>query len=212
MDLMLESVSLPGVRKYLFSHLESRSAIIKEMEKFAVTHNAPIASAEVGNFLSLLTKISGARNILELGSSIGYSTFWFAESIEEGRVTYTDLSEENAKTAQEFLRKGNLQHKVRLHVGDALAFARDTEEEYDIVFIDLDKELYMEALKIVLPKVKKGGMIIADNTMWGGRVRWEHADQRTQIIKEYNTYTHNSSELQSALIPIKDGLTISIKK
>ncbi|CAM3850193.1 O-methyltransferase [Alkalicoccus chagannorensis] len=182
------------------------------MELYALNENAQIIGPEVGNFLSIMTKMMNASNVLELGSSIGYSTIWFAKALNEnGKVIYTDFSSNNAEIARDYFSRSNVENKVYIHVGDALEFTKNNKDIYDIVLIDLEKELYLQAFDSILDQVRQGGLIIADNTMWGGHVRWELEDDKTKTIKKYNKRTSEDERLQTSILPIKDGLTLSIK-
>lgn len=213
MELKLDSVTLPGMKEYLQSHLQTRKEVFFKMEGYAKRTGASIVGPEIGNLLSFLTKITNANEILEMGSSIGYSTLWFADALgDNGKVTYTDYSKENAKIAKYFLEEEKLEKKVNIYTGDALQFAEKSIQEYDIVLIDLDKELYLDALHKVMNKVRPGGLIVADNTLWGGRVRWNLDDERTKVINAYNKFTSESDRLHTCIIPIRDGVTLSIKK
>ncbi|RAT96409.1 O-methyltransferase [Brevibacillus sp. Leaf182] len=213
MDLKVPSVSLPGIEKYLEGNIQQRKHIFKKAEEMASEMNAPIVGPLVGNFLRVMCAISSAKKILELGSSIGYSTLWFADAVgENGKVIYTDLDSKNAAIAKSLASEANLQHRIEYHIGDALAYLDNSTDQYDIIFIDLDKSLYLDALEKALPKLKDGGLLIADNTLWAGRVRWDYIDENTEVIKKYNQIVSTYAMLLTTIIPLRDGITISLKK
>lgn len=213
MDLKVPSVSLPGIEKYLEGNIQQRKHIFKKAEEMASEMNAPIVGPLVGNFLRVMCAISSAKKILELGSSIGYSTLWFADAVgENGKVIYTDLDSKNAAIAKSLASEANLQHRIECHIGDALAYLDNSTDQYDIIFIDLDKSLYLDALEKALPKLKDGGLLIADNTLWAGRVRWDYIDENTEVIKKYNQIVSTHAMLLTTIIPLRDGITISLKK
>lgn len=214
MDLIVPSVSLPGIERYLEKNLESRNELFKKAEKIAKDLEAPVVGPLVGNFLHTMCKLTSAKKVLELGSSIGYSTLWFADAIGEGgEVVFTDFDPENAKVACNLAKDANFLDRIIFHVGDAFEYLNATNDEYyDIIFIDLDKSFYVDALEKALPKLKVGGLIIADNTLWGGRVRWDLDDENTVAIKKYNEIVSSHHLLDTSIIPLRDGITISIKK
>lgn len=212
MDLKVSSVSLPGIETYIEKKLESRKDVFKKAELLAKEINAPIVGPQVGNFLSLITAISSASKVLELGSSIGYSTLWFADAVgEKGKVVYTDFDHKNAEIAKTLSKESNLFNRIDFYVGDALDYVANTSEEFDIIFIDLDKSMYVEALEKSISKLKVGGVLIADNTLWAGRVRWEQNDLNTKTIKKYNEIVSSHPLFQTGIIPLRDGITISYK-
>lgn len=213
MDLKVSSVALPGIEKYLEANIDQRKSLFKKAEKLAKDLKAPIVGPLVGNFLGVICSIISAKKVLELGSSIGYSALWFADSVGEGgKVIYTDLDPENAKLAKTLATEANLHERIEYHVGDALAYLDQTEEQFDIIFIDLDKSLYIKALEKSLNKLRTGGLLIADNTLWAGRVRWDGIDENTETIKKYNAIVSCHPMLHTSIIPLRDGITISYKK
>ncbi|GLY12612.1 O-methyltransferase [Pseudobacillus badius] len=211
-ELKLPSVTISGIEDYLEQHLEQRDNIFKYAERLANEQKASIVGPIIGNFLFTLTKMVNAKKVLELGSSIGYSTLWFAKAIgKDGKVTYTDFSHKNMEIAKSMADKADLTERINFYVGDALEFLSRTNEQYDIIFLDLNKDMYFKALEESLNKLKKGGLLIADNILWGGRVRWSLDDENTKTIKKFNTFISSAPNLQTSLIPIRDGVSISIK-
>ncbi|QSX24192.1 O-methyltransferase [Priestia megaterium] len=211
-ELKLPAVNMPGIEQYIVSHLDNRKDVYKKAEEIAALEKASIVGPSVGNFLSFITTLTGSKNVLELGSSIGYSTLWFADAVgTNGKVVYTDFSEGNCQIAKSLAAEGKYTDRIEFYVGDAIKYLDTNNEVFDIIFIDLNKDLYLKALEKALPRLKKGGLIIADNTLWGGRVRWNIEDANTTTIQEYNKMVSNHPNLKTAIIPLRDGMSLSIK-
>jgi len=158
------------VEEYLYSLLPKRDAVIEGMEEFAAKNRVPIIGPAVARFLSLLVQISGAKRIFEMGSAIGYSTIWLAHAAgPRAEVFYSDGNPENAKRAQESFRQAGVARRIRVQTGDALALIRKASGKFDFVFIDVDKHQYPDAMRAALPKLRRGGLLVTDNTLWSGK-------------------------------------------
>jgi predicted O-methyltransferase YrrM len=202
-----------AVEHYLERLLPPRDAVVAEMERLAQRDSVPIVGPAVARLLALVTEISSAKRIFELGSAIGYSTLWFARAAGPGaEVHYTDNNPENAKRAAEFLKRAGVLPRVRIHVGDALKSLRETPGKFDLVFCDLDKKQYPAALRLALPRLKRGGLFIADNTLWRGRVAHASQEEPTRTIQKFNRMIYSSKELLPVIVPLRDGVTICRKR
>ena len=200
------------VEKYIYGLLPARDAVLQEMEALARKNNIPIVGPAVGRLLALLVKISGAKRIFEMGSAIGYSTIWFARAAgRSAEVFYTDGDPANAKKASEYFRRAGVARKVRVGVGDSLRLLRKSSGKFDLIFIDVDKHQYPASLRIAVPRLKRGGLLITDNTLWSGRVTRKAKDKNTRGIQEFNRRTFNSKSLFPVLIPLRDGVTVCQK-
>ena len=170
-------------------------------------------SPEIGNFYAILLRALGARRILEIGTSVGYSTIWFAESIQNtqnSRITTIDVSDKKTSRARQNLEEAGLSHLVEFLTGDALKILEQlrsrfqkTGELYDFVFIDADKERYVQYFDMVFPMVRLGGIIAADNILEPAR----YADH----ISKYTSYVRSNPKVISQLVPIDNGEEITIK-
>jgi len=202
------------VEEYLYKLLPERDPVVKEMEDYAEEHRIPIIGPAVARLLALLVQISGAKRIFEMGSAIGYSTVWLARaSGAQGKVFYTDGDPENAKRAEVYFRMAGVAKRVEVQVGDALALVKKTPGKLDVIFIDVDKQQYPAALVAALPKLRRGGLLVADNTLWSGKAARPAADEDrdTQGIQEFNRVVYASKELYPVLIPLRDGVTVCQK-
>jgi len=202
------------VDDYLYSMLPKRDPVLVEMEDYATQHSVPIVGPAVARVLQQLALMIQARSVFELGSAIGYSTVWWAQAVgEKGRVIYTDGDRKNAERARGYFQRAGVLNRITIHTGDALEFLSEQKHEFDIVFNDVDKEDYPRVLRLVSPRLRKGGLFITDNVLWSGRVAAKNAtDARTKAILEFNRKLYDSAEFYTTILPIRDGLTVALKK
>jgi len=202
------------IENYLYDLLPARDRVLTEMEQYAAQHDVPIIGPAVARLLVLLVETSGAKRIFEMGSAIGYSTIWLAQAAgPQAEVFYTDGNAQNAERAREYFRRAGIGKRIRVQVGDALELVRKTPGKFDLVFNDVDKSQYPAALKAALPKLRKGGLFVTDNTLWSGRAARPaaSADKDTLGVQEFNRLTYASKKLYSVLLPLRDGVTVSRK-
>jgi len=202
------------VDDYLYSMLPKRDEVLAEMEDYATAHNVPIVGPAVACVLQQLAMMINARTVFELGSAIGYSTIWWARAVgDKGRVIYTDGDRKNAERARGYFAHAGVSSRISLHTGDALEFLSEQKQEFDIIFNDVDKEDYPRVLRLVAPRLRKGGLFITDNVLWSGRVAENNpADARTKAILEFNRKLYDAKEFYTTLLPIRDGLAVALKK
>jgi caffeoyl-CoA O-methyltransferase len=202
------------VDDYLYSMLPKRNEVLAEMEDYATRHNVPIVGPAVASVLQQLAWMINARTVFELGSAIGYSTIWWAQAVgDKGRVIYTDGDSKNAERARGYFQRAGVANRITLHTGDALEFLSEQKQEFDIIFNDVDKEDYPRVLRLVAPRLRKGGLFITDNVLWSGRVAEKNpTDARTKAILDFNRKLYDSKEFYTTLLPIRDGLAVALKK
>jgi caffeoyl-CoA O-methyltransferase len=201
------------VDDYLYSMLPKRDGVLSEMEDYASEHNIPIVGPAVARVLQQLAFTINARKIFELGSAIGYSTIWWAQAVGEGgSVIYTDGDAKNAERAQSYFARAGVSKRVLVHTGDALEILSEEKQEFDIIFNDVDKEDYPRVLRLVAPRLRKGGLFITDNVLWSGRVAEKNPDAQTKAILEFNRKLYDSKEFYTTLLPIRDGLAVALKR
>jgi len=202
------------VDDYLYSMLPKRDEVLAEMEGYAAEHNVPIVGPAVARVLQQLALTINAGTVFELGSAIGYSTIWWARAVgEKGRVIYTDGDPKNAERARRYFDRAGVSNRVTLHTGDALEVLSEQKEQYDIIFNDVDKEDYPRVLRLISPRLRKGGLFITDNVLWSGRVAEKNPKEaNTKAILEFNRLLYNSEEFYTTILPIRDGLAIALKK
>jgi predicted O-methyltransferase YrrM len=202
------------VDDYLYSMLPKREEVLAEMEDYATENNVPIVGPAVARVLQQLAMMINARNVFELGSAIGYSTIWWAQAVgDKGRVIYTDGDRKNAERARGYFARAGVSNRITLHTGDALEFLSEQKQEFDIIFNDVDKEDYPRVLRLVAPRLRKGGLFITDNVLWSGRVAEKNpTDARTKAILDFNRKLYDAKEFYTTLLPIRDGLAVALKK
>lgn len=209
------------VENYLYAMLPSRDEVLAEMEQQAIERHIPIVGPIVGRLFQLLAQMIQAKNVFELGSAIGYSTIWWARALGDGgRVVYTDGSAKNAQEARGYFERAGVANRIEVKVGDALEnLSEQQKESFDIVFCDIDKEDYPRALRMAKNYVRKGGLFVADNVLWSGRVSYAagnpeiHSDPQhhTRQIVEFNQTLYNSSEFYTVILPVRDGVAVARK-
>jgi caffeoyl-CoA O-methyltransferase len=197
---------------YLLNVTPERDDVLADMEEHALNRNFPIIGPLVGRLLYTLAKATQAQRVLELGSGFGYSAYWFAKAVgKEGKVICTEASKENADQAQEYFHRAKIASRVQFHVGDALKLLDEIDGQFDIIFNDIDKHHYPKAFRKALPRLRKGGLLISDNVLWSGKVVQHKRDADTAGILTYNRLVYSSKELFTTIVPLRDGVAISIK-
>jgi caffeoyl-CoA O-methyltransferase len=199
--------------RYVLDLLPARHPVIAEMEREAEKRDVPIVGPAVATLLATLARSIGARRVFEMGSAIGYSTAFFAEAVgPQGKVFYTDGSPKNAAEAKGYLSRLHLLDRVEILTGDASTHLRATPGLFDVVFIDIDKDGYPEALETAAPRVKPGGFLLADNVLWSGKVVDKSVeDPATRGIRDFNRDLFARSDFTSVIVPLRDGVAIARK-
>jgi caffeoyl-CoA O-methyltransferase len=201
------------VDDYLYSMLPKRDPVLIEMEQYASDHNIPIVGPAVASVLQQLALMINARTVFELGSAIGYSTIWWAQAVgEHGRVIYTDSDTKNAERARGYFSRAGVSQQITLHIGDALEVLSEQKEQFDIIFNDIDKDDYPRVLRLVAPRLRKGGLFVTDNVLWSGRVAKKDPDATTKAILDFNRKLYDAKEFYTTILPIRDGLAVALKK
>jgi predicted O-methyltransferase YrrM len=200
------------IERYLTEIIPDRDAVLSDMEEFAAGREFPIVGPLVGRMLYILAHSMHAKRILEMGSGFGYSAYWFAKGVgNDGKVICTEGSPENEKIAAGYFKRGNIADRIEFFVGDALKLIDKIEGEFDIIFNDIDKAQYPKALKKGLPRLRKGGILVADNVLWSGKILQKSPDAATAGILTFNRMIYSSKELFTTIIPLRDGVSISLK-
>lgn len=165
-----------------------------------------------GRVLSILSKIIHPKHILEIGTYTGYAALCLAEGLQkEGTLDTIDIKEELISIQQKYFNLSPWTNQITAHLGDALAIIPTLHKKYDLVFIDADKENYINYFNMVVPLMNKGGIILSDNVLWSGKVleALNPKDESTKILLEYNQMVNNDPRVETVLLPIRDGLTVS---
>ncbi len=202
--------------EYLDRLLPAGAGLIVEMEEYASAHRVPIADREVAMFLEITARAIAARRVLEIGMAIGYSVIHLARAMpEDGLVVTIEPDEEMIRRATGYIERAALGARVRVERGRALEVLPRLAETFDLVFLDALKEEYSEYLEYALPLLRVGGIVIADNLLWGGQVAGEirSPDQTasTQALREFNQRFVRHPQLRAAVLPVGDGLGYGVK-
>ncbi|MFZ0434339.1 MAG: O-methyltransferase [Candidatus Acidiferrales bacterium] len=197
---------------YVDGLLPKRDAVLAEMERYAKKHDVPIIGPACGRLLYLLTQISGAKRIFEMGSAIGYSTLWFARAAGPGsQIFYTDGDPANAERARRNLERAGVLDRVTILTGDAIELLDTVPGEFDIILIDVYKHQYPAAGRKAVQRLKSGGLLITDNVLWSGKVVKPAKDRDTRSILQFNKEVYASKELFPVIVPLRDGVSVCRK-
>jgi len=207
-------ITVPEVEEYAYSLLPARDEVVAEIEADAARNDVPIVGPMVARLLYQLALMTGAKRVFEMGSAIGYSTIWWARGVGEGgEVIYTDGNPQNANKARRYFERAGVEQRIKICTGDALELLSEQKEPFDIIFNDVDKRSYPRVLRLVAPKLRKGGLFVTDNTLWSGLVAKDAApdDRETKAIQEFNRLLYASPEFYANVLPIRDGVTVAIR-
>ncbi|WP_457642731.1 O-methyltransferase [Persephonella sp.] len=199
----------PDVEKYVQGLSEVEDSIILEMEEYAQSRDFPIIGRQGGRLLYLITAVKKPRLVVELGSGFGYSGYWFAKALTDGKVVLIDYQEKNIKKAQEFFQKGNLTDRAEFRVGDAVQIGQEYRN-IDILFLDLEKVRYLEAVKKLEKNLSDDGLIIADNVLFQGKVISQPENKKAKLLDQFNRYM--SEHYFSVILPVRDGILLAVRK
>ncbi|MEP7346985.1 MAG: O-methyltransferase [Gemmatimonadaceae bacterium] len=210
---MPEPLIAPQVAAYLEQLVPPRDPITAAIENEAALADFPIIGPACGHLCYLLTRLTAARHVFELGSGYGYSTAWFARAVKEnggGTVHHVVWDAALSRKAREYLHALELDDYVEFHVGEAVATLHDMTGPFDLIFNDIDKEGYPSALGVIEARLRPGGLLIADNLLWSGRI-FDSTDRSpaTEGIRSFTERVSRSPGWISAVIPIRDGLLVA---
>jgi len=198
---------------YLEELIPPRSPVLQEMEAYARTHRFPIVGPAAGQLFYLLTRLSGARRVFELGSGYGYSTAWFALGVRDnggGEVFHVVWDNALSGAARGYLERLGLLPLVRFHVGEAVEALREAEGRFDIIFSDIDKDGYPASLPVIKQRLSPGGLLLVDNIYWRGRVVDPRAtDAATQGVRMFTRGVFADKDFTSTVVPLRDGILLA---
>jgi predicted O-methyltransferase YrrM len=207
----------PLIEKYCLAHTSAENDLLQEINR--ITHlktlNPRMLSGHLqGRLLSLLSKLINPTVALEVGTFTGYSTLCIAEGLSPNGYLYTiEANQEYAFLAKNFFEKSLYKNQIKLLVGDAHSVLPHFKETIDFAFIDADKKSYGFYFNYLADKIRSGGLLVADNVLWSGKVIDEtQTDKETTLIKEFNNQLINDSRFEVLMLPIRDGLTVALKK
>ncbi len=205
------------IEQYIVSHSDQQDAVLSELEKetcLKVLNPRMLSGHLQGMILSMFSQMIRPSSILEIGTYTGYSAICLAKGLSEGGKLITiERNDELEAIASKYFYKAGINRMVEQHFGDALDIIPILDETFDLVFIDAEKREYKNYYELVFDKVVNGGWIIADNTLWDGKVvNSDETDPQTTAIQDFNLMVVNDSRVEKIILPIRDGITIIRKK
>ncbi|HKH47998.1 MAG TPA: O-methyltransferase [Thermoanaerobaculia bacterium] len=208
------SILHPEQEAYLERLLPPGDALLREMEKQARRDDVPISDPEIGRLLSILARSLDARQILEVGTAIGYGALCLARGAAAARVVTIELDPQRIEQARGNLVKGGVADRVEIVQGAALDVLPRLEGPFDLVFVDAVKKEYRRYLDLLLPKLRVGGLILIDNLLWKGHVAAPPEDEDDEVadaLRAFNGYLMMHPQLQAVILPVGDGLGVATK-
>jgi len=202
------------IEQYILDYSGKEDLILTELERETnLTMLLPrmLSGCIQGKLLEQISKMIKPENILEIGTFTGYSAICLAKGLQiHGHLQTIEINDENKTIIDKYLKKAKIDNKTTLHIGNALNIISEINDEFDLVFIDGDKREYLQYYKAILPKVKKGGFILADNVLWNNKVLDlpDKIDDYTQGIIDFNNYVNNDAKVENFILPIRDGIMI----
>jgi caffeoyl-CoA O-methyltransferase len=209
---------MDAIEEYILQHIDPEDELLSAL--FRETHltqiNPRMASGHIqGRMLTMLCRMLKPKRILELGTFTGYSALCMAEALpDDGELHTVEVDDEMEPFITKYFSRSPYGEKITLHIGDAQQVIPTLTGLFDLVFMDADKRQYVEDYEAVLPLVPAGGFIFADNTLWSGKVLYEPAsgDKQTAGIRRFNDYIAADARVEKVILPIRDGMTILMKK
>ncbi len=204
------------IENYCEKHTSPVSEILNELDR--ITHLRTmqphmLSGALQGEFLIFVSKMLQPKLVLDIGTFTGYSAICLAQGLAlDGHLHTIDIDDEKENIVRTFIKKANLEEKITYHLGKALEIIPSLSGDFDLVFIDADKENYAAYFDMVIDRVRAGGLIIADNVLWKGKILQDTMDKKTKIIDDFNKKIQNDSRVENILLPLRDGLMLMRKK
>lgn len=209
---------IDAIDEYIRSHTDEEGALLAALSRDAnvnLLRPRMISGHVQGRILKMFCRMMRPRRVLEIGTYTSYATLCMAEGLEEGALIHTlEINDEMEDFIQKYLPHSPYRDKIQLHFGDALELLPNLDEVFDMVFIDADKRLYAEYYDLIFPKVRPGGLILADNTLWDGKVleNPHPSDKQTLGIMNFNDKIMADTRVEKVILPLRDGLTMIWKK
>ena len=203
------------LEKYIVNHIDEEDKLLQEITRethIKTMHPRMLSGHIQGKILEMISYMISPNNILEIGTFTGYSAICLSKGLtKNGKLTTIEVNDELEKFTLNFFNKSKNKDKIDFLIGDALKIIPKLDIEFDLVFIDGEKSSYVKYYEICLPKVKQGGFILADNTLWSGKVlekKIKNNDYFTKGIIEFNKHIKSDNRVDKVILPIRDGITV----
>ena len=203
------------IDNYVVNHSQQEPKILKELSKETwqkVLNPRMLSGAFQGRVLSMISKLTQPKTILEIGTYTGYSALCLAEGLSpKGKIITVDKNEELETLQNKYFEKSGFRNQIEQKVGNALEIIPQIQDKFDLVFIDADKSNYVNYFHLIIDKMNAGGIILSDNVLWSGKVVEElnPKDKDTKVLLDYNKLLNIDARIETVLLPIRDGLTVS---
>ena len=200
---------------YVVQHSQKEPLLLQQLSKETwqkVLNPRMLSGAYQGRVLSMISKLIQPKNILEIGTYTGYSALCLAEGlVSEGILHTIDKNEELTTLQTNYFSRSPYKNQIQQYVGNALKIIPNIQQKFDLVFIDADKSNYINYFHLIINKMNKGGVILSDNVLWSGKVveKLNPKDEDTKTLLAYNKLLNSDDRIETVLLPIRDGLTIS---
>ncbi len=216
MKARIDAIIQRDQAEYLDQLITQTDPLLREMEEYGAQHGVPSADREVARFVEITARAINAKRCVEIGMAIGYTTLHLARAVgDDGLVVTIDPSDEMIKAAEGYLTRAGLRDRVRIERAKALEVIPQLNDTFDLLFIDALKEEYSDYLKLSLPRLRRGGVVIVDNLLWGGQVAGEirspDQESSTNALREFNKYFVNHPKLLAEVLSVGDGLGYAVK-
>jgi predicted O-methyltransferase YrrM len=204
------------LQQYIDDHSMKESDLLKALDREThqkVLQPRMLSGSYQGRLLALLAKMIGPKKILEVGTYTGYATLCMAEGLTTGgSIDTIDHNEELTYMQRSYFDQSPYGSQIIQHIGEAKDILKSLTGPYDLVFLDADKENYPHYFDLIIDKLEMGGVILSDNVLWSGKVLEKAADEATSALQEYNHKINTDVRVESVVLPIRDGLTITRKR
>lgn len=203
------------IDNYVVHHSQKEPQILYDLSKETwqkVLNPRMLSGAFQGRVLSMISKLVQPKMILEIGTYTGYSALCLAEGLaKNGKIITIDKNEELENLQNKYFEKSGFRNQIIQKVGNALSIIPEIDEKFDLVFIDADKSNYVNYFHLIINKMNAGGIILSDNVLWNGKViePLNPKDKDTKMLLEYNALLNKDDRIETVLLPIRDGLTVS---
>lgn len=214
----MDQSKINNLENYVLAHIDEEDALLKALDRDAhvnLLRPRMLSGHLQGKILKMLCRLVQPRYILEIGTYTGYATLCLAEgAADDAQIHTIEVNDELEDFIMKHLHKSKLEDKIHLHIGDAMEIIPTLDCTFDLVFIDANKRHYIQYYELIFSKLRSGGLIIADNTLWDGKVLEvaHHTDKQTIGIQEFNDMLVRDQRVEKVILPIRDGLTLIWKK
>lgn len=207
----------PEMDRYLENHASAEPEILRKLRRETfqkTTQPHMISGYQQGRLLTIISKMLQPKNVLEIGTFTGYAALCLAEGLSgDGKLTTLDVNEDLAYLSKKYFAESEYSGQIHFKLQDAKEFLKETDEVFDLFFIDADKENYAEYFRLIKPKTRSGSVVMFDNVLWYGKVLEDHPKQKaTQIIKELNDLIAKDADFENLILPLRDGVNLLRRK